>query len=1582
MDNTEIFRKSITLSAEKSITFDSGTGIFFGQKAKSINKISLNNIYLDGKIDLRNVELMGTMNTKLQTSIFNSLDEEMLSSKTSKATSDQYGPVYGPVYGDVLGTINSKGVLIGGDRGGYVGSTYTEVYESTLDKEFNPASIINLTSYETLESIPMNITKIDENLKNFKVSSYNTKSSSINTPDYVDSYFGNLYNLTLDGLDDNSDSLSNILYADQLISRIRLSSSTDLNYVGNIDILEFNKIYNFKDITVNNVMLTQAQYINGNVSIGTTNIDNSNANLLLTSIDINKPNISGNFKFNYSHPSISKSFEINGNISKLNTNALNKIVWDKFSNIEVQVANIDFPKSIIVNAISYSKFSNIENGNIITYNNQSMKNTKDTYDSYGVYGNLIVNVHERMAIYSNILGAITEITINDKDTVVPELSSKNLYAKLDYNANFNLQGNIFYSGNPNIAGYINTQPNNDQDNDFKSILGNIDTWVRYVKPGDYLNYVRWPSGYGFTNDYTQSYYDGWTNSDIRRKSWFIEGHQNIDSADRWYFQSGISDSTNNDTIDYDNFIGNIGLNNNEATFLFLGPYNNNDSKVFNSESTLNFHYEGAINDWYEYQYDNLTVCYYDYISNDDYNTKLELCKNIRPKTLGSHSPYRTADTLVNINYLSDPSIMEQDNILNVFKYKDYKIPKLANGMKRYIVFTYMKSWFRSYAPDVFRLSNFSIKPQKTTYRYIDLSWNLKSKDTLKTIISDFYNDKYSDNNVYLATGDNTITIPTNTSTYLLIGPISSGDFDKKYLYTAYLEFEYGSVNNNYSYYSDSTFELYKLESTTTITDKKTILSNINSVLLKSYYTPYGGSLYSSSKDIKIYNNLYDNKFKYFYFKFTNNNYASGMSIVNIKFKQYPQDDLSIPSNNIKIDNKTSIMTATIAPDFMDSFNLNYKYGAQGLVLDNQNLLNISGKIVEDPLLSFNAILANVGNVLYGNIFINGNGTFNQTELTGRFIDGTLTRGNLVVDTQLNYYDKNYYNYTWHSNLKYISTEKLDTIAQSKPFDGLLYKNIMLCGQMSIYNQDKTFTSTPLHDNQIGILEYTFKPDSTTKKNFTINFKYQIFSEFRGDYFYFQYSVDNGQTYYNLLRQSGDINDLQSVALLDKFRWKNVSFYLPYNPVYIFRWVFKKDETLSSGYDTVFLGDIFINYLNAVVEKTNDQVSIYADNFIGNISTKPSSTTNLKNFALPFLKYTTPVNKPPYGYVNDDIIINGNMKNYINPDINISSNLIYANINTYYRDTTDYMNDQFSTYEILSNTDLNVNKSWRLYNYSTLKSKISWMNWDPLQYDATSTFKNDSELALLSCQSKMVDMNNLNYLNNGLGPNDASIFTIGPLNYSELIDNKHQLEFKYYKHSNEDSDLGVIVYDYLSVDITKDNKVRELLTKIVDLYNVNNHYSLNDLLYKYDPDGILIKNNIISYPNDQTGFTPVMSYKYGWRDISVDLNQIQSGYKRFVVFFFVKDTFVNTYNNYYDDIVLIHDIKFTFKKDMSSFKFTGFTANTTTPIISASTSTGYEYLNIDTPLGKRCIQLFIPPGPTGSTAPGSSGISGSSPLTGL
>ena len=486
---------------------------------------------------------------------------------------------------------------------------------------------------------------------------------------------------------------------------------------------------------------------------------------------------------------------------------------------------------------------------------------------------------------------------------------------------------------------------------------------------------------------------------------------------------------------------------------------------------------------------------------------------------------------------------------------------------------------------------------------------------------------------------------------------------------------------------------------------------------------------------------------------------------------------------------------------------------------------------------------------------------------------------------------------------------------------------MLCGQMSLYNQDGTFTNTPLHDNQIAILEYIFIPDIITKKNFTINFKYQIFSEFRGDYFYFQYSIDNGKTYYNLLRQSGDVNNLKSVALLDKFRWKSVSFYLPYNTIYKFRWIYNKDSDFSSSYDTVFLGDIFINYLNPVIEYKNDVLNIYANNFIGYISSGQTEQSSVKNFLLPFLKKNE---NQTYGYVDGDIIINGTMNNYINPAINANSNLIYGNMNTFYRKTTNFYNTTFDTILINSTNNIDVNKSWRLYTYTNLKTKLSDLSWNALSFNAKSDFLNNIELALLSSQSKNSSAND------GLKDNDSAIFTIGPLNYNDLMNNNHQLEFKYFIDSEYDYDgLGIVMYDYQS---NNDIDVLNVLVKIVDLYGIYGHYQLYDLIDKYDTDRILIRQNILSYPSSELGFSKTNGFLYGWNDISIQLNKITPAHKRIIIFFYSKDSSVSRG----DDIVLIHDIKFTFKQTTSSFKLNRITN---------------DYLIIDIPgIGQRSLYL--------------------------
>ena len=176
-------------------------------------------------------------------------------------------------------------------------------------------------------------------------------------------------------------SFSNILYSN-LNSRIRITSSDNLNIIGDVSISEFNRTYNFKDIKVNNVNFGSVSYLNGNVSYAENNNIISNANLSVNTIFLSKPNLSGNFKFNYSHPYVSQQFQINGNIIRISENSLNKIVWESFADIQVQTANIDFPKTVPGRD---PKFSNIGDNNIIEYGSQLMINTNTIYNDYNVY---------------------------------------------------------------------------------------------------------------------------------------------------------------------------------------------------------------------------------------------------------------------------------------------------------------------------------------------------------------------------------------------------------------------------------------------------------------------------------------------------------------------------------------------------------------------------------------------------------------------------------------------------------------------------------------------------------------------------------------------------------------------------------------------------------------------------------------------------------------------------------------------------------------------------------------------------------------------------------------------------------------------------------------------------------------------------------------------------------------------------------------------------------------------------------------------------------------------------------------------
>ena len=89
-----------------------------------------------------------------------------------------------------------------------------------------------------------------------------------------------------------------------------------------------------------------------------------------------------------------------------------------------------------------------------------------------------------------------------------------------------------------------------------------------------------------------------------------------------------------------------------------------------------------------------------------------------------------------------------------------------------------------------------------------------------------------------------------------------------------------------------------------------------SVSLVSAFVSATG-IFSSEKNIKVYNDINDTKYKYFYFKVNTTNTNAGIAIFNLKFSQYPQNDTFILDNDIYIDITKKQMIVNVKNEFID-----------------------------------------------------------------------------------------------------------------------------------------------------------------------------------------------------------------------------------------------------------------------------------------------------------------------------------------------------------------------------------------------------------------------------------------------------------------------------------------------------------------------------------------------------------------------------------------------------------------------------------------------------------------------------------------
>ncbi len=1557
---------------------------------------------MSGDITLDDFNLKGTMNTRLQSSIFNQFDEDLLNSKNSKCQADTYGAVYGPTYGDNLGTINCRGAFIGTETTGFIGSTYSAKNDVVSQNELQMNSLVKnqtvsaeLSEEQVIKNsqnniaIPKNMDFFEPNLANFDVVSYNT-TGNVGYEKTFDSYFGNLWTITKNGKSENIPTLGNSLNMDlEAITQINISKTNGLfNVQGNLKLKNYPVSYNFTQIDLEPVEFNGASTFsfttNGNVLVNGIARPFSNALLINnTQSDVNNvsANLAGNFQFNsniiYPGNATPQIININGNISNIGSG--NFIEWPRVSVAIPNIgnANIEFPKSIS----SVARFDNI-NANIVYFGSNIMNNSNAYYNALTPpqYGTFIENIYNNMAIYND---QNASFIANNFIYINPSNANNRLGNAPNYQMQFPDSSGAFVVGNiisdstpinPAITSYVFPQTINPGT---INLYNTMDTWVKYVKWTDPNDQFYFPSAYSFsnyviTNQFTlngsdnttkNDNYFGYSQGNIKNKAWRILNdlvnppQYTINGTLMWAFQSGVF-SPNTTTNAYNPDL-NPGLNDGEATFMLFSGINTVDYPMTASGHTFSVNAIASVNGG-ERLYDLLTFAYVDYSNSlitNSYNGNLN---NFKKDVLGTlrpgPNPYDTNTYTIDttpkpftVQYLSPQEMSSETTVMTTLNYFNYNLPLIANGNNRMIVLFYMKDRLATDLNDVAMITNIGISASNfTPNNYLQpnlfYGWNLKSSATINTIGAGLPDQSSL---VYLATGTNSLSLYDNNTTYLLMGPIKAIDFNKQNFYRQHLYCEafFGSSGQTYS----GEFRIYRVESPTIIeqnnlvsnvlltnpTSTNSFIININNNNTNQWFTADT----STNNNLFVHNTLSNTKYVYYVIRFMNYSNTS-CALRNLQIIQRPLPNTTIYSYDI-INNQTlRQLTADVNAGYFEPFTLQYTYDLTGdqVISGGGNILQITGKIQDRPTLDLFAyihidngvILQDVSQIsIYGNEIIsnlNVSGVFNNI---GNDNSDFNSLGSIIINSNVNYWDGNFYKYAWHANLLNSAVETLPpitpTLIESSPFSGLNGKLILQCGTANNYNEiKKEYIEQPLYDNQISILTWYFTPEKSTSnpllsRDFTIRFKYQLYSEIRGDFFYFQYSPDLGRNYYNLIRQSGDIKSVKSVALFTTSLWKQAEFYLPGGNTtqYIFRWVYSKDLSVSNGFDIVYLADLGVNYTAPVLVDNNGYTTNYSKEFVGNITTGGSVSGGTPSYDLPF-----PIGNPSggTGFVLGNINYGGqtSMNNYTSWGARRNNNDMYPLINTYYRqdqnpdDGVYPQKTDILFYKMIDNNGVEgqfTDKVWRLYDITTLKTTLgspinypgqtSW-----LEVNASTAFYNGTDMALMSSTQNNQDTGEDNGLTNG----EATYLTLGPFDNSapwvDLTTKEHNLQFKYLPNTENGYDLtGVITYDYSG---SNDATVRDTLVKLLT-FNASYHITQYNLELWFNTSSVIDVDNIRFYPGTEGIYnsqTPVN----GWINFSATIPPVASGNKRIYVIFFAKDWLsVGSYN----DVVLIHDIRFTF-----------------------------------------------------------------------
>jgi hypothetical protein len=946
------------------------------------------------------------------------------------------------------------------------------------------------------------------------------------------------------------------------------------------------------------------------------------------------------------------------------------------------------------------------------------------------------------------------------------------------------------------------------------------------------------------------------------------------------------------------------------------------------------------------------------MSSFDAKNLLVRALNPKPYDNNNYISYNIDPTLLqsSINYIT-PGINQYNE--DYWKTVTIDINFIDIVKKRIYVFFYMKDSVVSNIPDAYYISDIIFSPKLTAEtKLFERGWHF-IKNYYSTDIADLnsncaliagfkkYNVEYYDlfkrdlKNNKMRNGD---------KTYFVIGPISPiTDFNKNILKYIYFEFEY-SV---YGIRNTSIFNAYKIEKDMHTSDyqpvfatheyiKNNVLTNLNNPFFQlnenknaeaNLYIPEPDKFKKFTSITPVFNTIYDNKVVFYVFEYKINQNiplytldelnVSEYSIVylrNIKFTQQPIeiDNIFFDKKTLPISNKASLIYKNTSK-YIQNIKLHYQFEKSpiyNVTLKNNNFISITGNIVGDNNSNVKINLSLIKSNVNGNIStqVNGNIIFKTSVFSisksalintdsSLNMNPNLINGNLIL-TNVNtcsYYNNDFYKYTWHADDTLFNIKNLYEYTNNNnevfnyPFYNLNSDNaILVAGLFNKYIGNSTYIENPLFKKQICFLTFSLNTLNDTR-SFIIGFNYQLFSQRRGDFFYFQYSTDGGKTYTDLLKQSGNINSIRSVNDNVNISWKNVSYYLSSGFNYTFRWVFYKITDFSQYYNTVALNNLYISYLNKIYDDISENLKIktidtkyittpsimgtknidinyfdyYIDFYVSNNLGKLDKQFNDGATNYDFIIERNAMIKKKNGFIDNLLItpfIINSMDNYsfVSKGFNPFSKKIYHNMISYYY---SYNLNNNNTILIDENTNIEITKKcWKIFHRDTLQ-KYKF-------YDKSGNIpENVNSAAVVG-----------SYLNSVFEDNWGAYLLFGPFNISDDTTNKimiydTNITFDYFGDTNIIDHLIFAVVDiYSDLSLLNKFKIEKDIVETLSSSSVKNN---NAVFYRNEYD-FTIKNYLEL--NSET------IWKKANNGYGVDVNKVNKDKikYRYLCFYYIKN----------------------------------------------------------------------------------------------